>query len=762
MIDQQTVAAGRRRERDRARRGRPAWSIRSRPTRAAASSRTSRPASYKYIAMTDDRLSTEPVGVHDHRGRAGSASRRSRWRRRRRSWCRRSTSSAATRRPRSSCSATSPAADQRQGSADVPVLARARRAPAADRVRRQRSLHRGRVVDDGRPAVEPQVRPGTYDLIVTRGPEYEITQQTDRAAAPARSTAEQVALVRAYTSDGWVAGDFHIHAQPSTDSGAADRRPRRELRRRGPRGRDRDRSQLHHRLRAGDRVVGARSAGCSAIPGMELTTFEMGHFNGYPLRVDPGSTRGGEFRGPAAAAGAVRSAARARDRSGTQAIVQVNHPRQAVLGYFAQFFVDQAHRRSRTRRPASSGCSRRTATSSSPRTSASTSTRSSCSPASRLEDVHTFRAPDPLPPGPFPDPQPVPGQIVRRHGRPRRSSPASSRPGSRCSIAATARPGWAPRTATTCSATSRATRARCCTSAPARTCPAATSRDDVIDAIRQHHAIATQRAVRRDDDRRRTDRRHDRSRPAAASTSRSTSARRRGRRSITSCVYANSAIVADQAIPAAQGTDYETRVHLALARDSWVVAEATGQGNMFPVLSPTEFPPLDATVLIKALAVGLDLSALPLTSNAQARAASTSRRRTRSPTRSGSTSTATAGRRRKPPLGRTPRPPGHRRPTSGRSSTRCRRSRDDGTARVRVRAGRQWTAVAVATALATSAGWTTCLGAYVPAGAHGRGPGRALRGRGAGRLRRGHRRADRADHRAGGQPAEITRGRRAA
>ena len=33
-----------------------------------------------------------------------------------------------------------------------------------------------------------------------------------------------------------------------------------------------------------------------------------------------------------------------------------------------------------------------------------------------------------------------------------------------------------------------------------------------------------------------------------------------------------------------------------------------------PGMSPTEFPPLDATVIIKALSVGLDLSSLPLTS----------------------------------------------------------------------------------------------------------------------------------------------------
>jgi hypothetical protein len=35
---------------------------------------------------------------------------------------------------------------------------------------------------------------------------------------------------------------------------------------------------------------------------------------------------------------------------------------------------------------------------------------------------------------------------------------------------------------------------------------------------------------------------------------------------------------------------------------------------MFPVVSPTELPPLDATVIINALSVGLDLSSLPIAS----------------------------------------------------------------------------------------------------------------------------------------------------
>jgi hypothetical protein len=54
-------------------------------------------------------------------------------------------------------------------------------------------------------------------------------------------------------------------------------------------------------------------------------------------------------------------------------------------------------------------------------------------------------------------------------------------------------------------------------------------------------------------------------------------------------------------------------------RDAWVVAEVTGTSNMFPVVSPTELPPLDATVIISALSsggsgAGFDLSNLPIAS----------------------------------------------------------------------------------------------------------------------------------------------------
>ena len=69
-----------------------------------------------------------------------------------------------------------------------------------------------------------------------------------------------------------------------------------------------------------------------------------------------------------------------------------------------------------------------------------------------------------------------------------------------------------------------------------------------------------------------------------------------------------------QLVPAT-GQRILSSVTVTLTTDSWVVAEVTGTQSMFPVISPVEFPPLDATVIIGALASGIDLSSLPITSN---------------------------------------------------------------------------------------------------------------------------------------------------
>jgi Carboxypeptidase regulatory-like domain len=566
------------------------------------------PGSYRYTAMTNDRRPTEPVGFTVAAGaQLGVAP--------------------IMMAPPATIAVSAIDELGRHAPVKIQLLGHV---PAADRGKDPRtflySLERGerqrptafdgsdRFIEnawwtvDGR--VSGQVRPGTYDLIVTRGPEYEITQKTI-VLRPGAFDAEQVVLVPAYKSDGWVAGDFHIHAQPSTDSGVpiADR-----VASCAAEGLEVAIATDHNYITDYAPVIAATGLDpwLIGIPGMELTTFEMGHFNGYPLKVDPGSTRGGEFRWAGTPPQGLFDQLRALSVDPRRGIVQVNHPRQAVLGYFAQFFVDQATAQPYTPTGllgifAPYGDEFR------PENYSTDFDAIELLTGSRLEDVHTFRAPDPLPPGPFPDPQPVPGQIViGPDGRPQYPGVVETwftmlDHGHRATGMGTSdthhmlgdEPGYA-RTLLYVGA--------------GKDVPGGTTRDDIVDAVRGHHAIATNAPFLE----------------MAIGGGRigDTVVARGGSVDVVLrvrapswgkvehlVVYANSQVVADQAIPASQGTDYQTTVHLQLAIDSWVVAEATGTGNLFPVVSPVELPPLDATVLIKALSHGLDLSALPLTSS---------------------------------------------------------------------------------------------------------------------------------------------------
>ena len=454
------------------------------------------------------------------------------------------------------------------------------------------------------------VRPGSYEIVASRGPEYEAKRQaiTLREGAHAEASLQ---LARAFESPGWVAGDFHIHAAPSTDSG----------------------------LPIEERVISCAAEGLEVaiatdhnvvtdyapviaevgldpwllgIPGMELTTFEMGHFNAYPLKVDPGSTRGGEFVWANQPPQKLFDQLRALAVDPATGVVQVNHPRQTVLGYFASFFVDPATAQPYT--PA--GILGVFA----PYGDEFQADKFSYDfdaiellTGRKVEFLHNFRAPNPLPPGPHPDPQPVPGEVVvGPDGRPKfpgvvetwftlldRGHKATGLGSSDTHHLIGDEPGYA-RTMLFVG--------------EGKDTPGGFTREDVIAAVRGHKAITTTAPLVE-------------MRVGTATIGdtvvQSGSAEVRIRVRAPSwakpdrlIVYTNGgAIVSDTPIPAAQATDFETVVRLNLPRDSWVVAEVTGTQNMFPVVTPVEFPPLDATVLITALSSGLDLSSLPIASN---------------------------------------------------------------------------------------------------------------------------------------------------
>ncbi len=469
-----------------------------------------------------------------------------------------------------------------------------------------RFIERGWYTKDGRLLVH--VRPGDYDLVVSRGPEYEVTTRPVQLRAGAFTT-EQVALVPAFKSDGWVAGDFHIHAQPSTDSGVTIE----------------------------DRVISCAGEGLEVavatdhnyitdygpaiaasgldpwllgIPGMELTTFEMGHFNAYPLRVDPGSTRGGEFVWAKQPPQRLFEQLRALYTAPGEGVIQVNHPRQSVLGYFSQFFVD-----ANTAEPYTPTGLLGVFAPYGDEFDASNFSYDfeaiELVTGNRIEDVHNFVAPDPLPPGPFPDPQPIPGHVViDSDGRPKfpgvvdtwftmldRGHRATGLGVSDTHGLFGDEPGYS-RTMLFVG--------------KGKDQPGAFTRDDVMRAIREHRAITTNGPFLE-------------MTAGSASigdtvTGGSVELRIRVRAASWAkvnrlVVYSNSLPIAERTIPDAQGTDYETIVTVAPQQDAWVVAEVYGKDSMFPVLTATEFPPIDVGVVISALGAGLDLSALPAQSN---------------------------------------------------------------------------------------------------------------------------------------------------
>ncbi len=459
-----------------------------------------------------------------------------------------------------------------------------------------------------------QVRPGTYDLVISRGPEYELTTKRITLTA-GQFTAEQLRLVPAYTSPGWIAGDFHIHAQPSTDSG----------------------------LPIEERVISCAAEGLEVavatdhnyitdyapaiaasgldpwllgIPGMELTTFEMGHFNGYPLKIDPGSTRGGEFVWANQPPQKLFDQLRGLAVDPAKGVVQVNHPRQQVLGYFASFFVDPATAEPYT--PAGIlGVFAPYGDEFQADQFSYDFDAIELLTGKKTENIHDFVAPSPLPPGPFPDPQPVPGQVViGPDGRPKfagvvetwftmldRGHTATGMGTSDTHHTLGDEPGYA-RTLLFVGED--------------KDTPGGFSRDHVIDAIHAHRAITTNAPFLEMT----TDAGN-----MIGDTVRGTGGTMTIRVRVRAPSWATvdrlrvyttgGALVpgGDIAIPAAQGTDFEAVVQVPTPRDTWVVAEATGTQNMFPVSSPVEFPPLDATVIITAVSAGLDLSALPIASN---------------------------------------------------------------------------------------------------------------------------------------------------
>lgn len=198
------------------------------------------------------------------------------------------------------------------------------------------------------------VRAGSYTVFAGRGTEYDRAEATVELR-PGVTTALTLEIHRVVDTHGYVGADFHLHSQYSLDSNALVK----------------DRITSY----AGEGVEYAVSTDHNFVVdyqpalqqlglekhintaiGLELTTIDRGHFNGFPLRREEGALADGNIasrtygsfewamRTPTEIFTSLRALG-LKDPAGAvkPIVLQVNHPRDSILGYFEQYGVSAAN-----------------------------------------------------------------------------------------------------------------------------------------------------------------------------------------------------------------------------------------------------------------------------------------------------------------------------------------------------------------------------------------------------------------------------------
>jgi hypothetical protein len=196
------------------------------------------------------------------------------------------------------------------------------------------------------------LQPGEYGVVVTHGPEYSAvtTRVTITSGAPTSVTAQ---LAHVIDTTGFVSADYHVHMINSPDSDVTKEERIVTMLAEGVDyfvASDHDfRTDLQPdiaRLGAQNRVT--------SVVSEEITTFDVGHFNIWPLSVDPNSITGGalDWGRSGVAAGADYPSLGSYDLSPKEifesgpkdSVIQVNHLNSSTLGYFTLAGVDTAMR----------------------------------------------------------------------------------------------------------------------------------------------------------------------------------------------------------------------------------------------------------------------------------------------------------------------------------------------------------------------------------------------------------------------------------
>ncbi len=204
---------------------------------------------------------------------------------------------------------------------------------------------------DAKGEVSLVVEPGEYEIYVSRGPEYSLFHEP-RTLVGGEQTQVIARIARVVETPGFVSSDFHVHGIHSADSRVSHSDRVMQFAGEGVDNVIMTDHGVHTDLKPRIAELGMSKFLTSTV-GEEITSFDYGHFNGYPFTVDPSVPSGGSTDwGLAAPAGmdfpqygalnATPAEIYALATTGAQSLpetaVQVNH----IDSHFAPLAIDTA------------------------------------------------------------------------------------------------------------------------------------------------------------------------------------------------------------------------------------------------------------------------------------------------------------------------------------------------------------------------------------------------------------------------------------
>jgi hypothetical protein len=136
-----------------------------------------------------------------------------------------------------------------------------------------------------------EVEPGTYQVFVSRGAEYSLVSQTI-TVEPGETTAIEARIAAVVDTPGFVSSDFHVHGINSADSRVSHRNRIFQFAGEGVDNAIMTDHHAHTDLGPMIEELGLE-AFLRATVGEEITTWDYGHLNAYPLLIDPTRPSGG-------------------------------------------------------------------------------------------------------------------------------------------------------------------------------------------------------------------------------------------------------------------------------------------------------------------------------------------------------------------------------------------------------------------------------------------------------------------------------------